>query len=67
MVHLAEVITKGALTRLESRGSHFRVDYPRRDDLNWLRHTLARRTPEGPSLDLKEVKITSYPPQERTY
>jgi succinate dehydrogenase / fumarate reductase flavoprotein subunit len=67
MLHLAEVIIKGALARLESRGSHFRVDYPRRDDVNWLRHTLAYRTPEGPRLDLKEVKITSYAPQERTY
>jgi succinate dehydrogenase / fumarate reductase, flavoprotein subunit len=67
MLHLAEAITKGALARLESRGSHFRVDYPQRDDLNWLRHTLAYKTPDGPRLDLKEVKITLYPPKERTY
>jgi len=67
MLHLAEAITKGALARLESRGSHFRIDYPHRDDLNWLRHSLAYLTSQGPRLDLKEVKITSYPPKERTY
>jgi succinate dehydrogenase / fumarate reductase flavoprotein subunit len=67
MLHLAEVVIKGTLARLESRGSHFRIDYPHRDDVNWLRHTLAYITPDGPRLDLKEVKITSYRPQERTY
>jgi succinate dehydrogenase / fumarate reductase flavoprotein subunit len=67
MLHLAEAITKGALARLESRGSHFRVDYPHRNDMNWLRHSLAYLTPQGPRFDLKEVKITSYQPKERTY
>jgi succinate dehydrogenase / fumarate reductase, flavoprotein subunit len=67
MVQLAEVIVEGALARKESRGSHFRLDYPDRDDANWLRHTLALQTPEGPKLSYKDVKITSYPPKERTY
>jgi succinate dehydrogenase / fumarate reductase flavoprotein subunit len=67
MLHLAEVIVEGALARKESRGSHFRVDYPNREDEHWLRHTLAYKTPEGPRLDYKEVTITSYPPKERTY
>lgn len=67
MVDIAEVIVEGALARKESRGSHFRIDCPRRDDERWLRHTLAYKTPEGPRLDYKEVIITSYPPQERTY
>jgi succinate dehydrogenase / fumarate reductase flavoprotein subunit len=67
MLHLAEAIVEGALARKESRGSHFRVDSPNRDDEHWLRHTLAYKTPEGLKLDYKEVTITSYPPKERTY
>lgn len=67
MLHLAEVIVEGALARKESRGSHFRMDYPNRDDEHWLRHTLAFKIPEGVRLDYKEVTITSYPPKERTY
>lgn len=67
MLDLAEVIVEGALARKESRGSHFRIDYPERDDKDWLRHTLAFKTSEGVKLDYKEVTITSYPPKERTY
>lgn len=67
MLHLAEAIVEGALARKESRGSHFRLDYPKRDDAHWLRHTLAFKTPEGVRLDYKNVSITSYPPKERTY
>jgi succinate dehydrogenase / fumarate reductase flavoprotein subunit len=67
MLHLAEAIVEGALARKESRGSHFRVDYPKRDDDHWLRHTLAYKTEGGVRLDYKKVSITSYPPKERTY
>jgi len=67
MLHLSETIVEGALARKESRGSHFRVDYPKRDDDHWLCHTLAFKTPEGVRLDYKKVSITSYPPKERTY
>ncbi len=67
MLHLAEVIVEGALARRESRGSHFRVDYPKRNDEHWLRHTMAFKTQEGVKLDYKKVSITSYPPKERVY
>lgn len=67
MLDLAEVIVEGALVRKESRGSHFRVDYPNRDDNHWLCHTLAYKTSLGPRFGFKEVTITSYPPKERTY
>jgi len=67
MLHLAEVIVEGALAREESRGSHYRVDYPKRDDEHWLRHTLAFKTEVGVKLAYKKVSITSYPPKERTY
>ena len=67
MLHLAEVIVEGALARKESRGSHFRLDYPHRDDARWLRHTMAFKTPEGLRLDYKDAVITSHPPGERIY
>ena len=67
MLHVAEVIVEGALARKESRGSHFRLDFPGRDDEHWLRHTLAYKTPEGTRLEYNGVTITKYPPKERTY
>jgi succinate dehydrogenase / fumarate reductase flavoprotein subunit len=67
MLHLAEVIVEGALGRRESRGSHFRLDYPARDDEHWLRHTMASKTKEGLKLNYKDVTITSHPPKERVY
>jgi succinate dehydrogenase / fumarate reductase, flavoprotein subunit len=67
MLELAEVIVVGAFARTESRGAHARTDYPRRDDARWMRHTLARRTPEGPSLDYAPVTMTRFEPTERVY
>jgi succinate dehydrogenase / fumarate reductase flavoprotein subunit len=67
MLHLAEVVVDGALARKESRGSHFRLDYPDRDDDHWLRHTMAYKTPDRFTLDHKDVVITAHPPMERTY
>ncbi len=67
MLHLAEMIVEGALARKESRGSHFRLDYPDRYDDRWLRHTMACKTPDGFRLEYKDVTITAHPPKERTY
>jgi len=64
---LAEVIAKGALLREESRGSHFRTDFPQRDDAKWLRHTLAHYSPEGVVFKFKEVVITKWLPEARKY
>jgi succinate dehydrogenase / fumarate reductase flavoprotein subunit len=64
---LAEVIIAGALARSESRGAHYRIDYPKRDDANWLKHTLAQRTAEGPKLSYKPVTITRFQPTARGY
>ncbi len=64
---IAEIIIEGALARKESRGSHFRKDYNKRDDINWLKHTVAVWSPEGPKLFYKPVRITRFQPEERKY
>jgi succinate dehydrogenase / fumarate reductase flavoprotein subunit len=67
MLRIADVLLKGAHARTESRGAHFRTDYPKRDDKNWLKHTLAYRSEEGPRLDYESVRITRIKPRERKY
>ncbi|RLI40932.1 succinate dehydrogenase/fumarate reductase flavoprotein subunit [Candidatus Bathyarchaeota archaeon] len=67
MLDLAEVTIVSALARTESRGAHSRRDYPKRDDENWLKHTLAYYTAEGPRLEYAPVTITKWPPAARTY
>jgi succinate dehydrogenase / fumarate reductase, flavoprotein subunit len=70
LLNFSETIVEGALARKESRGAHYRNDYPTRDDQNWLKHTLAWKTAEGVKLDhSKDVVIfmDRYPPQERKY
>ena len=64
---IAEVIVLGAIAREESRGSHFRNDFPTRDDDKFLQHTMATQTPDGIQLSYKPVTITKWPPKERTY
>ncbi len=67
LLELAEVILVGAFARTESRGAHARTDYPKRDDARWMRHTLARKGPEGPTLDYAPVSFTRFEPTERVY
>ena len=67
MLDVAEVIVKGALLRQETRGSHFRTDFPTRDDANWLKHTLATHADKGPVFSYRAVKVDKYKPQERKY
>lgn len=67
MLDCAEVAFTGALARQESRGGHARLDYTARDDENWLKHTVAKWTPEGPELDYSPVSITMWKPVERKY
>ncbi|MDO8309994.1 MAG: succinate dehydrogenase flavoprotein subunit [Actinomycetota bacterium] len=72
LLDLAELVVIGAIERKESRGGHAREDYPTRDDVNFMRHTMAyRRVGDGSEetvqLDYKPVTITRYQPMERKY
>jgi succinate dehydrogenase / fumarate reductase, flavoprotein subunit len=67
MLELAEVILVGGYARTESRGAHWRTDFPKRDDARWMRHTLAARGPEGPTLSYSPVGYTHWEPTERVY
>lgn len=67
MLDVAEVATLGGLTRTESRGGHARRDYQTRDDENWLKHTMAHFTEDGPKLDYSPVDISMWKPVERKY
>jgi succinate dehydrogenase / fumarate reductase flavoprotein subunit len=68
MLELAEATAVGALARTESRGSHWRTDHETRDDENWMKHTLATRTPDGPpAIEYADVIVTTYEPMERKY
>jgi len=68
LLEIAEVVTVSALARTESRGAHAREDYPKRDDANWLKHTLSWVKDNGEiELRYKPVVITKYQPKERIY
>lgn len=67
LMRVGEIILASAINRKESRGSHFREDYPQRDDAQFLRHTLASYTGEGVLLSDMPVVINQFQPQERKY
>jgi succinate dehydrogenase / fumarate reductase flavoprotein subunit len=70
LVDVAMATVTSALARQESRGAHSRIDYPERDDVHWLRHSLYAL--EGDKMDYKPVRmkplnVESFPPRKRTY
>jgi succinate dehydrogenase / fumarate reductase flavoprotein subunit len=68
MLRTAEVVLMGAINRKESRGAHARLDYANRDDINYLKHTLAYYSSEDePKLVWHPVTFTRYAPVERKY
>ena len=69
MIHLAKVITLGAWRRDESRGSHYKPEFPNRDDKNWLKTTIATYNADKnePELSYEEVDISLIKPRKRDY
>jgi succinate dehydrogenase / fumarate reductase flavoprotein subunit len=67
LLDLAEVLVACAQARQESRGGHFREDYPNRDDANFMRHSMAYKEGDEIRLDYKPVTVTRYQPMERKY
>ncbi len=69
LIECAEATVAGALARQESRGAHYRTDFPKRDDVKFLKHTLAYRTdtPGAPELRYKPVVLGTFEPKERKY
>ena len=67
MLEVAEALAVSAANRRESRGAHTRRDAPKRDDQNFLHHTLAYYGPSGPRLGKKPVTLGKWVPEERKY
>ncbi len=67
LLKLGEAIVASALARKESRGAHWREDYPERDDAQWLKHTLVRKHEAGLSISYKPVIVSRFTPKPRTY
>ena len=67
MLELARVIVKGALLRDEFRGSHFKPEFPNRDDENWLKTTIAEYDPAGPIISYEPVDLRHLKPILRDY
>ncbi len=67
LLDVAYATATSALNRTESRGAHSREDCPKRDDENWLKHTLVYRTDGGVRFDYKPVVILRYQPKPRVY
>lgn len=67
MLELSEAMTKGALLRNESRGAHYKPDFPMRNDEEFLKTTKAEWTPDGPSISYDPVDVSLIPPRIRDY
>lgn len=67
MLELAHVMTLGARLRDESRGAHYKPEFPTRDDARFLKTTIATFTPDGPSLGYEDVDLQYLPPRPRKY
>ncbi|EOS58452.1 MULTISPECIES: succinate dehydrogenase flavoprotein subunit [Paenibacillus] len=67
MLELAEAMTKGALLRNESRGAHYKPEFPNRNDEEFLKTTMAKWTPDGPEISYEPVDVSLIPPRIRDY
>ena len=67
MLDCAECTCVAGLHRTESRGAHYRTDYPERNDSEWLKHIDLNLDTDGPQIAYSDVTITNWEPAERTY
>jgi len=67
MLELAEAMTVGALLRDESRGAHYKPEFPERNDEDFLKTTKAKWTPEGPQISYEDVDVSLITPRKRDY
>jgi len=69
MLQLSRVIVQGAAMRDESRGSHYKPDFPDRDDKNWMKTTKASFAPDAdePKFEFEPVDAALIPPRARKY
>jgi succinate dehydrogenase / fumarate reductase, flavoprotein subunit len=67
MLELAEAMTLGALMRDESRGAHYKPEFPERDDDKFMKTTMAKWTPDGPKIDYEEIDVSLIEPRKRDY
>jgi succinate dehydrogenase / fumarate reductase flavoprotein subunit len=67
MLNLARVITLGALNRNESRGAHYKPDFPERDDDNFMKTTIAEYSEESPVFSYEPVDVSLVEPRKRDY
>lgn len=67
MLELAQAMTLGALMRNESRGAHYKPEFPDRDDENFLKTTKAKWTANGPEIEYEDIDVSLIPPRKRDY
>jgi succinate dehydrogenase / fumarate reductase flavoprotein subunit len=67
MIEQSKAIVGGAIVRDESRGAHFKMDTPQRDDKDWLKTTKATWTPAGPTFEFEPIDVRYIPPRARKY
>ncbi len=67
MICLADIVAQCAANRKESRGAHAMLEYTKRDDKKWLKHTIAFKSGDSTQLSYSQVRITRWKPQERKY
>jgi succinate dehydrogenase / fumarate reductase flavoprotein subunit len=67
MLQLARVITLGALNRNESRGAHYKPEFPERDDEHWMKSTIAEYSEEAPVFSYESIDTSLIEPRKRDY
>lgn len=67
MLELSEAMTLGALMRNESRGAHYKPDFPERDDDQFMKSTIADWTPDGPKISYEDIDVSLIAPRKRDY